>query len=114
MGESLFSLRTVFSEGLFGLAQKVDSSDDATEYEGEPQKETDEIPCSRRRKRDDSYGAPEANDPCGVFQEADSYVPNGDSSSNQDGKGKGKGKGDKGDQDSNCRWVKATTFKIEP
>jgi len=89
-------------ETLGGLLEKI-KPPTPTEYDAPPTPvEEETIPCHRRRKRDDSYGAPEAVDPCGVFQETDNYaVP--------DPSGGGKGK----DKETNCKWVQATVFKTK-
>jgi len=92
--------------GFFGGKTSNGVKPNATEYEGAPAPQEEEIPCNRRRKRDDSYGAPEVNDPCGVFQETDSYIPA--EPSVDDGK-----KPAASTDDKNCKWVQATVFKVK-
>merc|ERR1712106_439088 len=108
-------------EGLFGLGPNTEPGA-AEVYDAAPEVEKEEeIPCgdygSRRRKRGtkaDSYGSPELNDPCGVFQETDNAVlpatvaPH--PSKTQivtNGPGKGYPTG------TNCKWVQTTVFKIK-
>lgn len=84
----------------------MESSDAAYDAaDAAPQAEDQKIPCSKRKKRSDSYGAPQVADECGVFQETDNFVPSSE--------GGDKGKGSNQTAEQNCKWVQVTTFKTK-